>query len=69
MEIFALFPGQGSQRVGMGADLRSSEALARELFDRADACLPFKLSEVCLNGPEDRLTAEAKNQIAKLEKM
>lgn len=54
--IFALFPGQGSQKVGMGKDLYDSYPLAREIFAQADAALGFKLSEVCFSGPIEKLT-------------
>ncbi|MGE0405632.1 MAG: ACP S-malonyltransferase [Candidatus Korobacteraceae bacterium] len=50
-----LFPGQGSQAVGMGRDLASLYPLARQTFDEADEALGYKLSEVCFEGPEERL--------------
>jgi len=51
-----VFPGQGSQSVGMGAELYSRSTRAREVFDRADAVLGFSLSSLCFNGPEEELT-------------
>jgi [acyl-carrier-protein] S-malonyltransferase len=50
-----LFPGQGAQEVGMGRDLWSDSAAARQVFEAADAVLGYKLSEICFDGPEDRL--------------
>jgi [acyl-carrier-protein] S-malonyltransferase len=50
-----VFPGQGSQRVGMGHDLYSSNSRAKNIFDEADAVLGFSLSKLCFEGPEDVL--------------
>jgi [acyl-carrier-protein] S-malonyltransferase len=50
-----VFPGQGSQEVGSGADLYEASPAARLVFDRADATLGFPLSELCFRGPEDVL--------------
>lgn len=50
-----VFPGQGAQAVGMGKDLYAQFSSARELFDRADDLLGFKLSRLCFDGPEDEL--------------
>ncbi|GAB4333028.1 MAG: ACP S-malonyltransferase [Dehalococcoidia bacterium] len=50
-----MFPGQGAQAVGMGKDLYEQFASARELYDRADELLGFKLSRLCFDGPEDEL--------------
>ena len=52
-----LFSGQGAQYVGMGKDLAEAFPEAKALYDRADETLGFALSEVCFEGPEDRLTA------------
>jgi [acyl-carrier-protein] S-malonyltransferase len=54
--VMALFPGQGSQRVGMGKEFLDEIPVAKELFDRADSALGFSLSDLCLNGPEEKLT-------------
>lgn len=54
--IFALFPGQGSQKVGMGKELAEAYPLAKELFAKADSALGFELSKVCFEGPSDKLT-------------
>ena len=50
-----LFPGQGSQYVGMGKKLAESFAPAKALLEKADAVLGFGLSDILSNGPEDRL--------------
>ena len=56
MKTAILFPGQGSQRVGMGRDLAQKFKLARETYDEADEVLGFSLSKLCFDGPEDDLT-------------
>ena len=55
MEFSAVFPGQGSQSVGMGRDFRDNHSLAAELFEAADKALGFSLSDLCFSGPEDKL--------------
>jgi len=50
-----LFPGQGSQVVGMGKDLAEKYPAARHTFEEADEALGYKLSQVCFEGPEDQL--------------
>jgi [acyl-carrier-protein] S-malonyltransferase len=50
-----LFPGQGSQKVGMGKELAEFYPVAMETFQEADAALGYRLSEVCWQGPEDKL--------------
>jgi len=55
MEMAYLFPGQGSQKVGMGRDLYDNFASAKSVFDQADETLRFPLSRLCFEGPEDEL--------------
>jgi [acyl-carrier-protein] S-malonyltransferase len=50
-----LFPGQGSQSVGMGKELAALYPVAQETFDEADVALGYKLSQLCFDGPEDQL--------------
>ena len=50
-----LFPGQGSQAVGMGRELAAMYPVARDTFDEADAALGYSLSKLCFEGPEDQL--------------
>ena len=51
-----VFPGQGSQKVGMGREFYETTQVGRELFDQADALLGFSLSRLCFEGPEEQLT-------------
>jgi len=53
--IALLFPGQGSQAVGMGKDLAEHHEVARRTFEEADDALGYKLSQLCFEGPEDQL--------------
>jgi [acyl-carrier-protein] S-malonyltransferase len=50
-----LFPGQGSQAVGMGKELADHHAVARRTFEEADDALGYKLSQLCFEGPEEKL--------------
>jgi len=54
-KIAYVFPGQGSQRVGMGLDLYNTYSSAKEVFDKTDATLGFPLSHLCFEGPEEEL--------------
>jgi [acyl-carrier-protein] S-malonyltransferase len=50
-----IFPGQGSQAVGMGQELAAAEAIVRETFAEADTALGFAISTLCFDGPADEL--------------
>ena len=63
-QVAWLFPGQGSQAVGMGKDLLEASPAAREVFARADAALGEPLSRLILDGPEEELTLTANAQPA-----
>ncbi len=54
-QVAFVFPGQGSQAVGMGRDLADAFPVVRETFDEADSILGFALSDLCFNGPEEML--------------
>jgi [acyl-carrier-protein] S-malonyltransferase len=53
--VAVVFPGQGSQYVGMGRQLYEVSPIARDLFDRADAVLGYSLTRLCFEGPGDEL--------------
>ena len=53
--IAFLFPGQGSQAVGMGKELAEKYPVARQAFEDADEALGYKLSQLCFEGPEEKL--------------
>ena len=62
--IAFLFPGQGSQSVGMGRQWADALPAARAVFDRADAALGFPISRLCWEGPEDELRLTENTQPA-----
>ena len=62
--IAVIFPGQGSQKVGMGKALADAFPICRETFAEADAALGEPLSEIIFDGPEDRLTLTENTQPA-----
>ncbi len=64
MSHAAIFPGQGAQLVGMGADVAQRHPAAAEVYAQADATLGFKLSELCFQGPAERLNATDMQQPA-----
>ncbi len=59
-----IFPGQGSQKVGMGHDWAEAFSAARETFEEADDVLGFSLSKLCWEGPEEDLQLTANTQPA-----
>ncbi|MBU0669218.1 MAG: ACP S-malonyltransferase [Alphaproteobacteria bacterium] len=59
-----IFPGQGSQKIGMGVDLAEASAHAREVFEEVDDALAQTLSAIMREGPEDQLTLTANAQPA-----
>ena len=62
--IAFLFPGQGSQKVGMGRALADAYPECRSVFEQADAALGESLSQLCFDGPEDRLVLTENTQPA-----
>jgi [acyl-carrier-protein] S-malonyltransferase len=62
--IAFIFPGQGSQKVGMGKALADAFPVCRETFEEADAALGEPLSRLCFEGPEDQLTLTENQQPA-----
>ena len=60
--IFAVFPGQGSQHVGMGKDLYQQFAIAREVFEEASDSIVVNLKKLCFDGPDSDLTLTENTQ-------
>ncbi|MBC8371445.1 MAG: ACP S-malonyltransferase [Planctomycetes bacterium] len=57
MKYSLIFPGQGAQFVGMGQDFVENSAAAQRVFAEADDVLGYSLSDICFNGPSEKLTA------------
>ncbi len=64
MKLALLFPGQGSQKVGMGSALARAFAAARQVFEEADEALGFSLQKLCFEGPEEELRLTVNTQPA-----
>lgn len=62
MNVAFLFPGQGSQAVGMGKDLYENFPLAKELFAQANDALGFDIAKLCFEGPDEQLVLTANTQ-------
>src|SRR5258707_2615930 len=63
-KVAFVFPGQASQYPGMGKELAEKYAVARAVFDEADAVLGFSISKICFEGTEEELKQTANTQPA-----
>ena len=64
LQLAFLFPGQGSQYVGMGKELCDAYAVARRTYEEADSILGFSISKISFDGPEERLRETRNTQPA-----
>ena len=63
-QLAFIFPGQGSQQVGMGAELAANDPVAEAVFEEADAALGRGLKKLCFEGPEADLKQTENTQLA-----
>lgn len=59
-----IFPGQGAQVIGMGRDFYDNFAVSRQLFEKAEDLLKYKLTDIVFNGPKDKLGLTENSQLA-----
>lgn len=64
MDVAFIFPGQGSQKVGMGLELAQAYRVARDTFEEADSSLGRRLSQLCFDGPDELLKQTENTQLA-----
>ncbi|MHC4721776.1 MAG: ACP S-malonyltransferase [Planctomycetota bacterium] len=64
MKTAFLFPGQGAQVVGMGADITKALPVGAQLFDKADKIVGYDLTEICFKGPAEKLNSTTISQPA-----
>jgi [acyl-carrier-protein] S-malonyltransferase len=64
MRTAFIFPGQGSQQVGMGKELAETQPVARQVFEEADRVLGIRLSSLCFEGPDEELRLTVNTQPA-----
>jgi len=64
MSLAFIFPGQGSQQVGMGKELAATQPVARQVFEEADRLLGIRLSSLCFEGPDEELRLTVNTQPA-----